>query len=531
VVRMAARVAAFALLALALALGGCTRAAPSRAAASVAPGVDATGRQDVTSRLQDLINNLPDGSTLKFPPRGSYLVNGTIHVKNRTDLIIEGNGSVFTAKTLGDRTRSVWSFEGGSHIVVRDVVVKGANANAGMSGDAYVSKLEAQHAFNIVSTNGIELDHVTATDVYGDFVYVGRMNKGGLAKNVYIHDSTFSRNGRQGISVTGGDGVRIIGNTIGDTRRATFDLEPNGPTWGALNVDIEHNTIGSGRLMLLSAGGVGPVSNLTFSHNTINRGAIMWVKDSKGGRRGPITISDNTSTRPWGGPAGQGLLNFVNVDGVTVTGNSLQLQPNRRDVGVRTIGSCDVVVKDNTFRNAVAPLAVTKTAGTACASTGNVSPSPTPSPSRPAPSAAPTPAGGSAPSSTPRPATRAPSHPTSKAPAPVVATVAKPTRPTSSYRPLSAAKPKAVAVVVKRPAAANQAAAALPGISFREEQNAPQSSTALRLGVLAASLGAGVVGFRRRPLLTPPGSRGVRHSSGHRSTTRTVDVLPRHRAR
>ena len=387
-IRMAARVAAFALLAIGLALAGCTRATPTRAAATVAAsGVDSTGRQNVTASLEALINRLPDGSTLAFRAGARYRIDGTIHVKGRSNLTIEGNGSLFFATTRGDRTRSMWSFEGGSNIVVRNVVVKGANKNGGMASDAYVADLEAQHAFNIWATNRIELDHVAATDVYGDFVYIGKQG-GSLAKNVYIHDSSFSRNGRQGISVTGGDGVRIVGNTISDTRRSTFDLEPNGPTWGALNVDIEHNTIGSGRLLLLASGGVGPVSHITFAHNVIHRGAIMLVKDSRGGRRGPFTITDNVATGAWGGPAGNGLLNFVNVDGLTVTGNNMLLQANRGDVGVKAVGSCNVIVKNNTFHNAVAP--ATLTPSSACDSSGVVTPSPPASSPKTTPSAAPT---------------------------------------------------------------------------------------------------------------------------------------------
>ena len=329
--------------------------------------------QDDTAALQALIDSLPDGSTLTFPAGGKYRIEGTLHVKDKNNLTIEGNGSLFFATTTGNRTRSQWSFEGGSDIVVRDVIVKGANPYAGVGAAAYVASLEAQHAFNIWSTNGIELDHVSATDVYGDFVYVGAQ-AGGLAKNVYIHDSTFARNGRQGISVTGGDGVRIVHNTITDTRRATFDLEPNGSTWGAFNVDIENNIIGPGRLNLLSSSGAGPVSNITFAHNVINRGANMQVGDSSGGRRGPFTISDNVATAGWGSAAGSALLSFSNIDGLTVTGNTLPLQTSRGDFGVKATDSCNVVVTSNTFTNAVAPATVTP--GPSCASAGGPRPRP-----------------------------------------------------------------------------------------------------------------------------------------------------------
>ena len=374
--RMAARIAVFVLIAVGTTLGLFAQVSPTQARASTVSvsGIDPSGTQDVTAALQAMIDGLPDGSTLKFASGGRYRIEGTLHVKNKDDLTIEGNGSLFFATTTGDRTRSQWSFEGGSNVVVRDVVVKGANPQAGIGETAYVASLEAQHAFNIWSTHGIELDHVTATDVYGDFVYIGQQ-AGGLATNVYIHDSTFARNGRQGITVTGGYGVRFVHNTITDTRRATFDLEPNGSAWGAINVDIEDNVIGPGRLNLLSAGGSGPVVDLTFSHNLIHRGAPMAVGDALGGRRGPITIIGNVATASWGSSAGSALLRFSHIDGLTVTGNTLPLQVGRGDLGVKATDSCQVAVADNTFADAVVPATVTP--GPACSVPASAQPSPT----------------------------------------------------------------------------------------------------------------------------------------------------------
>ena len=341
--------------------------------------IDDTGATDDTAALQALIDALPNGSTLVFPLHGEYRIEGTLHVANKQGLTIEGNGSLFFATTTGDRTRSQWSFEGGSNIVVRDVNVKGANPNAGLADDAYVSSLEAQHAFNIYSTDGIELSHVSATDVYGDFVYIGAQ-EGALARNVFVHDSMFDRNGRQGISITGGDGVRIIHNTIGDVRRSTFDLEPNGSSWGALNVDIEDNTIGRGRLNLLSSAGSGPVSNVVFANNLINRGANIWVGSKQ--VRGPFTITGNVATLSWGSAAGRALLAFTNVDGLTVTDNKLPVDPGRGDYGVNALDACNVHVSGNDFPGAAADLnyqpasTCTETAGSVPTSGG---PSPQPS--------------------------------------------------------------------------------------------------------------------------------------------------------
>lgn len=409
VIRQASVLAAAALISAATA---ALAAAPAAQATTIsAAGIDATGTQDDTAALQAMIDSVPDGSTVSFTAGGKYRIEGTLHVKNKHDLVIQGNGALFFATTTGDRTRSQWSFEGGSNIVVKNVVVKGANPDAGTGSAAYVESLEAQHAFNIWSTNGIELDHVTATDVYGDFVYVG-LQAGGFAKNVYIHNSSFARNGRQGISVTGADGVRIVSNTITDTRRATFDLEPNGPSWGVFNIDIEYNTIGPGRLNVLSAAGIGPEANITFSNNQINRPFNMQVGDTKDGRRGPFIITGNIATQTWGSAAGSGALNFWNIDGLTVEGNTLPLQAGRGDYGVKATNSCDVIVSGNNFSNAVADSYVTP--GPSCA-TPTATPVSTPAPTTssaplppPPPVATTTPTSPSAPTTT----SATPSEPT-----------------------------------------------------------------------------------------------------------------------
>ena len=114
-----------------------------------------------------------------------------------------------------------------------------------------MEKLEAQHGINIAGTQAVDIDHVAINDVFGDFVYFGpspaRNGQPAVFSGGRVHDSTMVRNGRQGIAITGGKGIQIDHNTIGDTRRATFDLEPNeGAGWGIDGVTITDNEIGPG---------------------------------------------------------------------------------------------------------------------------------------------------------------------------------------------------------------------------------------------------------------------------------------------
>ena len=100
-------------------------------------------------------------------------------------------------------------------IIFRDLKVRGANPNGGTSKGAYVRKLETQHGFKFEGVQGAELDHVEVTDVYGDFVYISRdTRRRSRRRNIWIHDSTFRRNGRQGIAVVAANNVIIEHNTL-----------------------------------------------------------------------------------------------------------------------------------------------------------------------------------------------------------------------------------------------------------------------------------------------------------------------------
>jgi hypothetical protein len=234
---------------------------------------------------------------------------------------------------------------GGSGIVIRNLRVRGANPNAGVNPEAYVSALEAQHAFAIQGAINIELDHVSASDVYGDFVYIGG-DDDEWSRDIHIHDSHFERNGRQGIAVTKGQGVLIERNYLGDTRRATFDLEPPGITGGALDVVIRDNEIGEGRLKFVAAAGRGRNVSFSIENNTLHRPMTIVVETSPEYRRGPIRVVGNTSDQPIGSfrPGG---LQFERVDGLVIRDNYQPMQEWRDQAFVMACESTAVDILDN----------------------------------------------------------------------------------------------------------------------------------------------------------------------------------------
>ena len=127
---------------------------------------------DATSSLSKWISSVPDNSSLMLGKGACYRVDGSITISNRRSLLFDGNGSTLQAKTRGERARIHLGIDNSENIIVRNLTVKGANPDAGASREAYQAELEAQHAFNLGSVRHVLLDGVSASDVYGDFVYI-----------------------------------------------------------------------------------------------------------------------------------------------------------------------------------------------------------------------------------------------------------------------------------------------------------------------------------------------------------------------
>lgn len=337
---------------------------------TIPASIDASGGADVTDELNSFFSSTPDSSTISFPANARYRVEGTLMFVNRRSLTIEGNGATVVATTDGSgvtppatlahlwpRGRRHFLFRGGSNLVVRNLKVTGANPNAGIGDLAYSAALEAQHGFEFSGVQGGELDHVTVNDVYGDFVYFGA-SSGILSLNIQIHDSDFERNGRQGMSFTGAQNILIERNNMSQVRRAHFDLEPNLPADSIRQVTIRDNQFGPGRLLFLASGGAaGTIEDIIVQGNTLTgKPLTIEMTPPIGSRRSRIRIIGNVSDASFGSTIP--LMQFTRVDGLEVRANRNPLQANRSMVGVGAKESCNVVVADNEFLNAVAQVRI-----------------------------------------------------------------------------------------------------------------------------------------------------------------------------
>jgi Right handed beta helix region len=317
-------------------------AAAPAAAAQNAGTIDASGATDVTADLQALFDRTPDGGVVQLERDGDYRVEGTIVLRDRHDLVIDGDGARIFATTRGEPGRSQIRILGGSGLEIRSLEIQGANPHAGLDERAYVAKLEWQHGISLEGPTDVEIGRVNIHDTYGDHIFIGwRVDDRRLTERVWIHDSTFARSGRQGIAVIDGRDIVIERNRFTHMSRATVDLEPAG---GLVveNVHIIDNEVGPGRLLFVPAAGGGPINRIVIARNRLHgRPLTIDVKTPEGQRRRHFWVIDNTTDAIHH----EGPVNFTRVDGAVVRGN-------RQPVGegaalVSTTDSCDVRVKDN----------------------------------------------------------------------------------------------------------------------------------------------------------------------------------------
>ena len=317
----------------------------SLATVSTVPAtVDATGATDVTQALRAFFSSVPNGQVAQLAKDALYRVEGTLKLENRHFLTIDGNNATIFATAKTSVANSHLWIEGGSNLVVRRLSIRGANRRGGTDEEAYVRKLENLHGIRIAGAISVEIADVTVTNVFGDFVYIGRAEDRAWSEDIWIHDSRFARNGRQGIALTAARRVVIERNQLSDMRRATIDLEPNTRSSGVEDVFVLDNHVGPGRLRFIAAHGGGPVDRVVVARNTL-RGQTFTVDVKPPGedRRSSFFVVDNTSNST----SGRAPLKFFRIDGLVVSGN---IQPVRdKGVGIDLVGVCGVLIVGNTF--------------------------------------------------------------------------------------------------------------------------------------------------------------------------------------
>jgi hypothetical protein len=313
--------------------------------------LDATGREDVTREFQAYLDGVPDGSTIVFPERAEYRVEGQLLLVGRTALEFDGNGSTIRSEERAGT--SVWRLVGSSRLKFSDLTILGANDRAGTS-DAYLPELQHEHAFDLRGSTDIEITNVRMQGQNGDCVYVGPAMDGAWSERVAITGNDCRSNGRMGVAITGGRDVLIDGNTFDEIAIYTLDIEPNEAEipQGGERVTFTNNTVGTGSHSdvytpyFFAASGWGIASDVTIRNNLLT-GQPLWMVASPGDspfRRLRFTISDNESEVL---AEGREVMDFVGHEDLVVTNN---VQPMATGIPLVTVKrSCRAMVEGNQF--------------------------------------------------------------------------------------------------------------------------------------------------------------------------------------
>jgi hypothetical protein len=357
-------------------------AIPTGAVFHTPASVAADCSQDVTVALNSWIASVPNNSTLEFPPKACYEIEGTLFVDGRHGLLFNGNGAEFLAKTTGAGStpppgqhldwptdRAQWWIFGGSDITLENMVIHGAaNIEAPYEGTTWGARTQrrqyiGQYGVRFSGTDGALLTGCTITDTFSDLVGVTANNPAfplkdsRPARDITIEDNLLERSDRDGPSVYDGVDIRIAHNTIGDVWGPIIDLEPVATRWEVDDVTVLDNTAGTHAHYFMTAAGASLTNdNLLFEGNVDTQGNMTFLIGSKS-RTPPIRenvqIIDNRADVA--NTSGVSLITVAGIDHLVVDGNE---SPARGTV-LKLRDSSNVIVTSNSFPGASALLAST----------------------------------------------------------------------------------------------------------------------------------------------------------------------------
>lgn len=213
-----------ALLAL---LAGAVPGLPATPARSVAAidardprwGVKGDGRSDDTAALQRVLDAAGTGGRVRLPA-GTYRVDALVSLRPRSGQTLElAPGAVLKALPNASPRSAVLLLADVADVTVRGGAVEGErDGHRGRGG-------EWGHGVSVLRSRRIVLEDLTARECWGDGFYIS----GGQA--VVLRRVVADHNRRQGLSVTGVKGLKVLGSTFrrtgGTLPEDGIDLEPN----------------------------------------------------------------------------------------------------------------------------------------------------------------------------------------------------------------------------------------------------------------------------------------------------------------
>ncbi|HUP26180.1 MAG TPA: dockerin type I domain-containing protein [Candidatus Limnocylindrales bacterium] len=208
------------VIAISLLVAGVGIAMLFRGRAAVVYNIPASIAADCSRNVQveitDFIKTVPDGSTIQFPVNGCYAQNDYVEVMQRSNLVIDGAGSVFKNSAVNDPNTRAWHgnwiIAKARNVTIRNVTTEGNFKSAGPR--QFPAGNQFNHGIFVKGGDGTNIEDITVRDVWGDGVSTARGDaltdnvlQGEIPRNIHIQRLKISRTARMCVGITEGVGV------------------------------------------------------------------------------------------------------------------------------------------------------------------------------------------------------------------------------------------------------------------------------------------------------------------------------------
>ena len=325
-------------------------AAPVTTATVTVPStIDHTGATDVIAALSAFFATVPPNRIVDFAiPGAVYKTSAVIDLRGRANLWIKGHGNTTINNVADANAIGLW---GSQNCAIFGAPFGGAARPAHITIDGFIGTahspnpghLQAGENAGFLTAYGgtyLEVVNCSGSGFYGDFVTLNEN-----AQYVWAHGNTTANVGRQNLSVVCASHVLMEDNVFGPTGYCTFDIEPE--SGSIANIDdivIRRNTCGVWGNDFLSVDGAASgkvITNVTVEDNILAGASLLTIWGQPGSARmSNVVFRRNSSDRSTVGP----VLQFRNVDGLTVTGNT---QPLSSGTLVSAVGCTGATTSPN----------------------------------------------------------------------------------------------------------------------------------------------------------------------------------------
>jgi hypothetical protein len=206
-------------------------------------GAVGDGIKDDTDAFQSAIDYLEKlhGGTVMVP-KGTFMINSekSVFIKSNIKLHLDSNAVIESLPTASGNY-SVLTISHADHVSISGGEIRGdRNRHLGKSNEDYGRDI------NIEGSHDVTITNLTASNSWGDGIYVGDNNNSVNNSDILIQNVVCNNNRRNGMSIISGENIFvkdvIAENSNGASPKAGIDVEPNNTKDELKSINLENIT-------------------------------------------------------------------------------------------------------------------------------------------------------------------------------------------------------------------------------------------------------------------------------------------------